>query len=190
MISIAMIATAPPSRSSSDKGAASIFVVCCGNLPRMEIRAATAADVPPVLSMVDRLAALHEGWDPAKYPYLPNIGEMYRSWLQTRSADPRSVFLVAAHPSGTIVGFLVGTVEREIPIYRTKEFGFIHDMWVEPQYRNEGLARQMVMLAVERFRAMGMKQVRGETAAANDPARGLFERCGFRTGAIEMLLEI
>ena len=50
---------------------------------------------------------------------------------------------------GVGLGFLVGTVEREIPIYRLAEFGFIHDLWVEPAYRNEGVARQMVMVAVE-----------------------------------------
>ena len=31
---------------------------------------------------------------------------------------------------------VVATVEAEIPIYRLKEFGFIHDLWVEPDYRN------------------------------------------------------
>ena len=35
-----------------------------------------------------------------------------------------------------LVGFLIATVEREIPIYRLHEFGFIHDLWVEPEYRN------------------------------------------------------
>jgi NAD(P)-dependent dehydrogenase (short-subunit alcohol dehydrogenase family) len=50
----------------------------------------------------------------------------------------------------SLVAFSIGTVEREIPIYRLDKFGFIHDLWVEPEYRNEGVARQMVMLAVER----------------------------------------
>jgi ribosomal protein S18 acetylase RimI-like enzyme len=48
----------------------------------------------------------------------------------------------------------------------------------------------MTMLAIERFRAMGATQVRLETAAANDPARKLFESCGFRSATIEMLLEL
>ena len=155
----------------------------------MEIRAATVEDVPQVIPMVDRLAALHEGWDPAKYPYKPNVGEMYRSWLRSRANDRRSVFLVAADEA-KVVGFIVGTVEREIPIYRIEEFGFIHDLWVEEQYRHEGIARQLVMAAVEQFAEMGMKQVRCDTATHNEAARNLFKSCGFRQSMVEMLVEM
>ena len=138
--------------------------------------------------MVEQIAKLHESWDPDKYGFLPNPGKMYRSWLRQRSGDPRSVFLVAQHASGNLAGFIVGTTEREIPIYRLEEFGFIHDLWVEPQYRNEGLARQLVMLTIERFREIGVKQIRCDTAAPNEIARALFARCGFRPSTTEMLL--
>lgn len=154
----------------------------------MTIRPATAADVPHVLPMVERIAALHESWDPDKYGFLPNVAQMYRGWLTSRANDARSVFLVAER-DGTVVAFLVGTIEREIPIYRLSEFGFIHDVWVEPAYRNEGVGRQMTMLAIERFRAMGVRQIRLDTAAKNDAARGLFASCGFRPTVTEMLLE-
>jgi ribosomal protein S18 acetylase RimI-like enzyme len=99
------------------------------------------------------------------------------------------VFLVAERQPGRLAGFLIGTVEREIPIYRLEEYGFIHDVWVEPEYRNEGLARQMVALAVERFTGIGMRQVRLDVLVSNEPALGLFEKCGFRTSIYEMLLE-
>ncbi len=165
----------------------------------MEIRSAIAADIPAVLPMVAKICALHEQWDPAKYGFLENPAQRYDRWLGGRVNDPRSVFLVAdrgnaeqafSAPSASIVAFLIGTAETEIPIYRIKEFGFIHDLWVEPEYRHEGIARQMAMLAVERFREMGMKQVRLDTAAANDAARALFVACGFRISSIEMLQEI
>jgi len=155
----------------------------------MNIRAAKAEDVPAVLPMVAKICALHEAWDPAKYGFLPHPEDRYRRWLTARAGDPRSVFLVAEREA-RIVAFLIGTVEEEIPIYRLKEFGFIHDLWVEEDYRHEGIARQMVMLAIERFKEMGVKQIRLDTAAANDPARKLFASCGFRTSIIEMLVEL
>jgi ribosomal protein S18 acetylase RimI-like enzyme len=155
----------------------------------MDIRPATAEDVPDVLPMVVKTCALHESWDPAKYGFLPNPQDRYRRWLTQRADDPRSVFLVAQR-EGKIVAFLIGTVEAEIPIYRVKEFAFIHDLWVEEEYRNEGIARQMVMLAIERFKGMGVSQVRLDTAAANEPARKLFASCGFRLSTMEMLMEL
>lgn len=155
----------------------------------MQIRAATPDDVPFVLPMVSKICALHEQWDPAKYGFLDNPAQQYQRWLMKRTADQRSVFLVADSGQG-IAAFLIGTVETEIPVYRIKEFGFIHDAWVEPQYRHEGVGRQIVMLAVERFKQLGVKQVRLDTVAANDPARALFSGCGFRVSIIEMLLEL
>ena len=158
----------------------------------MEIRPATPADVPAVLPMVRKVCAFHESLDPAKYGFRDDPGRMYDRWLVDRSTDRRSVFLVADRGGDrpVLAGFLVGTVEREIPIYRLKEFGFIHDLWVEEKYRNEGTARQMVTLAVERFRGIGVAQVRLDTAAANEPARNLFAACGFRPSVTEMLVEL
>ena len=155
----------------------------------MLVRPATPDDVPGVVPMVERLAALLAERDRAKYEPLPQLGDMYRSWLAARATDARSVFLVAEREPSRLVGFLIGTVEREIPIYRLREYGFIHDVWVEPDYRNEGLARQMVTLAAERFRAIGVRQVRLDVLTGNAPAKALFQSCGFRASILEMLLE-
>ncbi len=183
-------------------------------LPAVEIRAAKPEDVPQVLPMVEKIAAVHEQWDSAKYGYLPNPSQRYSRWMAARATDPRSVFLVASvaqppsavvgagaeapsrragtvpHDSEKLVGFIVATVEHEIPIYRLDEYGFVHDLWVEPEYRNEGVGRQMTMLLIERFREIGVKQIRCDTAAKNDVARKLFEACGFRPSVVEMLLEM
>ena len=156
----------------------------------MDIRPATPQDVPAVLPMVNAVAALHEQWDPAKFGYKPNPAAMYRTWLTSRADDNRSVFLVADRGGAQIAGFLIATVEREIPIYRLTEYGFIHDIWVDPDYRHEGIGRRLVLTAIERFRELGMTQVRCDTAAANDSARALMQSCGMRPSVIEMLIEL
>jgi ribosomal protein S18 acetylase RimI-like enzyme len=158
----------------------------------MLIRPATPADVPAVLPMVAKICALHESWDAAKYGFLPNPAQRYEGWLKRMATSDRNVFLVAEAPENAekLVGFLVATIEKEIPIYRLKEFAFIHDLWVEPDYRGAGIARQMVMVTMERFQQMGVKQIRLDTATPNEAARRLFSSCGFRTSTIEMLVEL
>ncbi|QIR40580.1 GNAT family N-acetyltransferase [Tolypothrix sp. PCC 7910] len=155
----------------------------------MLIRPATPADVPKVLPMVAKICALHEAWDSAKYGFLPHPEQRYQNWLGRLANSNSSVFLVAEDEEN-LVAFLVATVEREIPIYRLKEFAFIHDIWVEPEYRQQGLARQMVIVAVESFEKAGIKQIRLDTAAINEAARRLFASCGFRISTIEMLMEL
>jgi ribosomal protein S18 acetylase RimI-like enzyme len=153
----------------------------------MTIRPAMPEDVPAVLPMVAAVCAYHEAMEPAKYAFVDGVEQMYRGWLTERARDQQSVFLVAEPREGKLVGFLVGMVEREIPIYRIERFGFIHDLWVEPDYRNEGFGRQLVMLSIERFREIGVPQIRLDTARGNDAARKLFESCGFHVSAVEML---
>ncbi len=155
----------------------------------MEIRSATAEDVPAVVPMVGRLIQLHTEWDAARFETHASVLAGYRHWLTARANDPESVFLVAQQREA-IVAFLIGTVEESIPIYRVTRFGFVHDLWVEPDYRHEGLAKSMTLLALERFKSIGVPQVRLETAVANDAARGLFASCGFRVSTQEMLAEL
>ncbi len=145
----------------------------------MTIRPANVADVPAVLPMVAKICAFHENLDASKYGFLPDVASMYDGWLRGCATDRRAVFLVGERDDSqvtapSLAAFLIGTVEREIPIYRLKEFGFIHDLWVEVEYRHEGIARQLVTLAIERFTRLGVKQIRCDTAAKNTPAQALF----------------
>lgn len=157
----------------------------------MLIRPATPADVPAVLPMVAQICALHEAWDADKYGFLPNPAQRYDRWLRQQANQADSIFLVAeAAPGAILAGFLIATIENEIPIYRVRQYGFIHDLWVEPAYRQQGVARQLVQAAIDRFRQLGVDQIRLDTAAANDAARHLFASCGFRVSTIEMLMKL
>ena len=177
----------------------------------MRIRHASPADVPAVLPMVAQICALHEAWDADKYGFLPNPAERYRRWLEQQATSDRSIFLlveqavtgqdisednasendaVEHQQANKFVAFLVATIETEIPLYRLKEFGFIHDLWVEPAYRQLGLGKQLVEQTLQAFQHKGISQVRLDTAIANEAARRLFQSCGFRLSTIELLATI
>ncbi len=152
----------------------------------MEIRPATAADVPAVLPLVARACAFHQRRDPAKYGFIPQPQERYRNWLIERAADPRSAFFIAVE-NGRTIGFIVGTVEREVPVYVLREYGFLHDLWVDEDQRKHGAGRALLTAAMERFGQIGVEQVRLDVLHDNDPARRLFAACGFRPATVQML---
>lgn len=143
------------------------------------IRSAKPEDVPQVLPMVKAVSEFHDVRQPLVYGLHPNYLATYGSWLVRQSTEPKSVFLVAEADETHLEGFLIATTEGDIPIYRAEPHGFVHDVWVNEEYRHEGLARQMVMLAIERFSQMGVGQVRLETIHDNLPAQKLFASCGF-----------
>jgi ribosomal protein S18 acetylase RimI-like enzyme len=151
------------------------------------IRPATQHDIGAILPMVKAICAYHESLDADKFGFLPDVVQRYERWLPQRATEPHSVLLIAEVDT-VPAGFLVGEVLDEIPIYRITRYGFIHDFWVEPAFRRRGIGRMLVQDAVERFAAMGIAQVRGDTAEANPEARSTLEKLGFRPSTREMLL--
>ncbi|QOI99320.1 MAG: GNAT family N-acetyltransferase [Phycisphaeraceae bacterium] len=152
----------------------------------IEVRPATAGDVPSILPMVRALCDLHASNDPERFAVRDDVIERYAAWLPERAADPRSVLLLA-EAGGRPAGFLVGTVEPEVPIFWVPECGWVHDVWVEPWARGRGAARRLVRGAASRFTAMGVKQMRLHTGVFNDAARAVFAAEGFRPCVVEML---
>lgn len=157
----------------------------------MKFRPGKPDDVEAVVPMLAAHYDLHARFDPARFTPRPDFESGYRRWLTQRSNDPQAAFFVAETETqpNRVVGFVVATIERDIPVYAVQSFGFIHDLWVEPDYRNEGVGRQLVMLAVEALLQRGATQVRAEVAWANRPARSLMEQLGFRPSSVLYLAE-
>jgi ribosomal protein S18 acetylase RimI-like enzyme len=153
------------------------------------IRSATAADLPAILPMVAQTCAFHQRIAPAKYPFLPEPEKRYINWLARQINEPRSVFLVAQLDQ-CLVGFLIADVEAEIPIYTVKEYGFIHDVWVDEDARRHGVGRALILEMVARFRAIGVPQIRLDVVATNTSAEQLFASCGFAVATKEMIAEL
>jgi len=154
----------------------------------MIIRPATADDVPSILPLVRALCDLHASKDPQRFAVRTDVIERYATWLPERAVDPRSVLLVSTpSPGGAPVGFTVGTVEPEVPIFWIPACGWIHDVYVVPEARRQGVARGLVREAVARFRTIGVKQVRLHTGVFNEQARAAFAAEGFRPCVVEML---
>jgi GNAT superfamily N-acetyltransferase len=151
------------------------------------IRPALAPDVPRILPFVRAICDLHASHDPQRFAVLPDVLDRYASWLPQRITDPRSVLIVLEREDASLAGYLVGTVEPEVPIFWIPECGWIHDIWVEPSERMHGYALALLQDAEARFRAVGVKQLRLHTGTFNEDARKVFTQAGFRPSVVEML---
>lgn len=150
------------------------------------VRPAMAADIPAILPMVQKICDMHRAMDPQRYPFVSDVTERYRGWLRTRSEDADSVLLVAVVEE-SIAGFIVGEILEEIPVFTLTRYGFLHDLWVEPQFRRRGIARKLLIEAMARLKARGVSQIRGDTAAMNNESRAMLEGLGFRSSTVLMV---
>ncbi|MFT3785966.1 MAG: N-acetyltransferase [Tepidisphaeraceae bacterium] len=155
----------------------------------MDFRPAQVADVDAMLPMIEQTSRFHAQLDPARFATRDGFLPGYGRWVRGLIGSGRSAVFVAEHES-KVVGFIIATIEQGIPIYVVHEFGYVHELWIKPTYRNEGVARQLVTLVIERFAELKVSQIRLEIAAGNDAALGLFESAGFRLTTREMLMEL
>ena len=120
----------------------------------MLIRSARAEDVAAVLPMVEKISALHEKWDPAKYPFLPDIPGMYDEWLRRMSKNPRGVFLVAERAE-KVWAYLL-TCRRPGAFGNRAE---VVSLAVDPAVRGRGVASALMKSCLRRLRLRGISRL-------------------------------
>ena len=150
------------------------------------IRRAKAEDIANILPLVQKICDMHRAMDPERYPFVSDVVEQYRSWMLKRCQDPDSVLLVAC-AGEAIAGFVVGEILDEIPVFTLKRYGFLHDLWVEPEYRRRGIANRLLRMAIETLSSRGITQIRGDTAIKNPDARAMLEKLKFVASTILMV---
>jgi ribosomal protein S18 acetylase RimI-like enzyme len=116
------------------------------------------------------------------------VEEGYRHYFRGELADEDAVIL-AAELDGRVVGYAYGRLEPRDWNLLMDACGALHDVFVDPQARREGIARALVSATIEALEAKGAPRVLLHTATQNEAAQRLFESLGFRRTMIEMARE-
>jgi GNAT superfamily N-acetyltransferase len=97
--------------------------------------------------------------------------------------------------------WLAGVVEKEtvlladdvglaMALMKGSRVGFLEMLYVRPQARGTGLARELTREAVSRLRERGAEVLELEVLASNTHARALYERWGFETSELTLATQI
>ncbi|WAZ22827.1 GNAT family N-acetyltransferase [Streptomyces cinnabarinus] len=147
----------------------------------LEIRPATADDIPAIVAMLadDPLGAQRESPDDLT-PYL--------SALERLSRDPHQ-FLVVADRDGQVVGTLQLTI---IPGLSRKGAtrSIIEAVRIHADERGSGLGTQFIEWAVEESRRQGCSLVQLTSDASRTDAHRFYERLGFTASHVGFKLAL
>lgn len=158
--------------------------------PPVEIRPATAADLPALARLGARLCRAHHRMDPRRF-FAPDepLEDGYAWWLGKERQNPKAVVLAAVR-RGRIVGYAYGRVEpRDWSTLRDR-CGVGIDLWVEPGARRGGIGAALVDALAAALAAKGAPRLLVDVAARNPRARAAFARLGFRETMIELTREL
>ena len=143
--------------------------------PRISLATARQSDV--VLGLWLELIEYHRRLDP-NYPALPGLREaLGRELDRALRAERCRVFL--AELAGVPRAFLLAEIEPERPLASGGATCWIHEVYVQEEFRRCGIGRALVASAEEFFREAsgGRRAVRVE--ARNRVARRFWKRAGF-----------
>jgi len=155
----------------------------------MTTRPGNAADFHAVVPMMRQHRLRQVALDPILYAPHSDAERRFHRWIGMVIQDPRAMLLVA-EDQGQIVGFLYATIEDELPIYQPEEFALVHEWWVESAFRGRGAGEALIERAAAELAHAGVRQLRVRAAAGDEEARAVLHRCGFRTGACELVKQL
>lgn len=159
----------------------------------MNIRPATAADIPAITAIYDAILDREEA------------GPVYTNWQ--RGKYPTADTARQALEAGTLYvgeenGFLWGVVNLngiQLPEYdvipwtipaERDRVAVIHTLCIHPAASGQGRAKQMVAFCEEESRRQGKTIIRLDTWEGNDPANAMYPKLGYRfAGATEFFFQ-
>jgi ribosomal protein S18 acetylase RimI-like enzyme len=133
-------------------------------------RPAVQDDEQALLRMMRDLAEQEPG---AYYFDEPVVQEALRRFLRSPELGQAWVFFEAETPLGYIILTFGYSFE-----YHGRD-SFIDELYIEPQYRGQGIGRRAMQFVEERARELGVNAIHLEVDRGNDPASELYRRTGY-----------
>ncbi|MEK6824677.1 MAG: GNAT family N-acetyltransferase [Nanoarchaeota archaeon] len=124
----------------------------------MNIRKATLKDCP-ALEQINVLAQKETGW------WIPQNAQFYKKFLKKNNND-----LLVAYKANNLIGFLSLEYNKE------QKSTWINDVFVIPSSRKKGIAKQLVKMAINRWKNKSSSIV----LLTSDNNMPVFERMGFK----------
>ena len=139
-------------------------------MPGVIFRPAAAEDEPALLRMMRSLAEQEPG---AYFFDEPVVREVLRKFLACPELGQAWVFLDEETP----VGYVVLTFGYSFE-YHGRD-SFIDELYIERQYRRQGIGKRAMQFVEERARELGVNAIHLEVDQGNEPAAELYRRAGY-----------
>jgi ribosomal protein S18 acetylase RimI-like enzyme len=143
---------------------------------RVHIRAARSVDAVEIARIhVEAWRDAYAALLPAEY--LARLDPRIEAARWNRSASSRLENTLVADADGEIAGYaIIGPARGQ----RSAPAGEIYALYVETDWREQGIGRALIDAAFDRFRKRSLDQAVIWCLEGNVAARGFYERCGGR----------
>lgn len=152
------------------------------------IREAKIEDLNEVCDMGWELNKIHANIDELMKPKVDAYKEYedaYAKWIKDEN-----YFFYVAEVEGDIAGFVVGTIQDTEPIDEIRKKGYLIAMFVKPEFRKQGLMKQLTQTIENTFKERGIPYISLVVHQKNPNAITAWEQLGYQTTSVTMTKKI
>jgi ribosomal protein S18 acetylase RimI-like enzyme len=154
-------------------------------MSQITVRRATLDDVERAATLGTEIVKHHHHTNPARFFMVEDVEHTYAWWLRQELERPEAVVLLAER-AGQVVGYAYGAIEPRDWGVLLDEHGALHDLFVTPDARRNGVGRALVQALMDALTQLGANLLILRVMIQNEPARRLAESFGFATTMLEL----
>ena len=154
------------------------------------IRRAVLADTEAIGRLWEKLVRYHQRISPDLPRAAANGARVYARNMANRLSDSHTCVFVADH-EGVIVGYVLGVVVDLAPeMFEQEAGGFLADIFVEEDYRRQGVGRALVMSLRDWFKQRQLKHFEWHVAYENQEGLAFWHAINGRELMVRMRADI
>ncbi len=143
---------------------------------KLSVRPARHSDVAGLSLVWQELMTLHEATD-ARFALSRDALARWRAMAHDMLGRDDG-FLYLAELGGRPVGFCLGWLAKNPPIYKVADVGFISEIAVQSAYQRRGIGRALIDEARRWFYGRGLREFQLSTAVWNTQAQAFWRALG------------
>ncbi len=155
----------------------------------LQIRRATARDLPQIAVLAGQLVRQHLAFDAKRFLFIDDPEQGYKWWFGKELLNKHALIL-CAKLDRQIVGYAYARLEPRDWNALLDAHGALHDILVADSARRKGVGKQLLKRTLAELKARGAPRVVLHTAIKNRAAQKLFAAFGFRRTMLEMTCEL
>lgn len=146
----------------------------------MKIRKANLKDIPEITKLGEKLWNYHD--KNFKEALMFNkrkgsAGKLFSGFVKKNIKSRNGLVLVAVDEG--IVGYCIGFIKKNTPIFACEKVGYISDLYINEKYRGKGVSSGFKKIVFNWFKKKKLKQAEIAAYPHNKPAVPIYKKWGF-----------
>lgn len=155
---------------------------------KIQYRPATMRDMEAVLRLWGAMMDFHQNNDP-RIQLAPGALNAYRAYASYQ-VNRDDAFLHVAESGGDVIGFILLSISRNLPMFEPPLYGYLSDLTVDAGWRRRGIGRELVRRGCEWLRRHNVTTVQLQFYQFNRQGESFWRAVGFEPYYTRMWLDI